>query len=43
MIERNQGAPAGVLAFRALDTVEATDYENVLMPAVEAACAIGAA
>ena len=37
MVEPIEGAPAGVLAFRAVGTVEAADYENVLRPAVEAA------
>ena len=37
MIESIPGAPAGVLAFRAVGTVEAADYDNVLKPAVEAA------
>ena len=35
MIERIDGAPAGVLAFRAVGKVEAADYENVLTPAIE--------
>jgi hypothetical protein len=35
MIERVEGAPAGVLAFRAIGKVEASDYE-VLKPAIEA-------
>jgi SpoIIAA-like len=39
MIEPIEGAPAGVIAFRAVGKVEAADYENVLAPAVEAAVA----
>lgn len=39
MIEAIEGAPAGVLAFRAIGTVERSDYEDVLRPAVEAAVA----
>jgi len=37
VIEAIAGAPDGVLAFRAIGTVEASDYEDVLKPAVEAA------
>jgi hypothetical protein len=39
VIERIEGAPANVLAFRAVGTVETTDYEHVLTPAIEAAIA----
>ena len=35
MIERIDGAPAGVLAFRAVGKVEAAEYENVLTPAID--------
>ncbi|HEX5938914.1 MAG TPA: STAS/SEC14 domain-containing protein [Dehalococcoidia bacterium] len=38
-IERIEGAPDGVLAFRAVGKVEATDYQNVLAPAIESAAA----
>ncbi|HEY7732709.1 MAG TPA: STAS/SEC14 domain-containing protein [Gaiellaceae bacterium] len=37
MIEPIAGAPAGVLAFRAVGEVGASDYESVLAPAIEAA------
>lgn len=39
MIERIEGAPAGVLAFRAVGKVEAADYEDVLTPAIDAGIA----
>ena len=39
MIEPVEGAPVGVLAFKAVGKVEAADYENVLTPAIEAAIA----
>ena len=39
MIERIEGAPADVIAFRAVGKVEAADYESVLAPAVEEAMA----
>jgi SpoIIAA-like len=39
LIETIDGAPDGVLAFKAVGTVEAADYENVLKPAIEAAIA----
>jgi hypothetical protein len=39
MIERIEGAPARVLAFRAVGRVEAADYEQTLTPAIEAAIA----
>jgi len=41
MIEQIQGAPAGVIAFTAVGKVEASDYETVLRPAIEAAVADG--
>jgi hypothetical protein len=37
MIAPIEGAPAGVIAFRAVGKVEAGDYEDVLTPAIEAA------
>jgi hypothetical protein len=37
MIEPIHGAPAGVLAFKAVGKVEAADYEDVLTPAIEKA------
>jgi hypothetical protein len=37
VIERIEGAPEGVLAFKAGGKVEAADYEDVLTPAIEAA------
>lgn len=36
MIERIEGAPNGVLAFRAVGEVHSEDYEQVLDPAVQA-------
>ena len=39
MLEPIQEAPDGVLAFRAVGKVEASDYEDVLKPAIEAAVA----
>jgi hypothetical protein len=39
MIEPLAGAPAGVLAFKAVGEVTAADYERVLTPAIEAAIA----
>jgi hypothetical protein len=39
MIEPLEGAPTGVLAFKAVGTVETADYETVLKPAIEAAIA----
>lgn len=39
MIEPIEGAPGGVLAFRAVGKVEAVDYEDVLTPAIEKAIA----
>lgn len=41
MIEQITGLPAGVLGFRARGQVTASDYENVLVPDVEAAFALG--
>ena len=41
MIETLQGLPDGVLGFRAVGTVEASDYETVLDPALDAAVARG--
>jgi hypothetical protein len=35
MIQLIEGAPEGVLAFEAVGEVDAQDYEDVLMPAVE--------
>lgn len=39
MIERIESAPEGVLAFKAVGAVEASDYEDVLKPAIEVAIA----
>lgn len=39
MIEPIEGAPEGVIAFRAVGKVEASDYESVLRPAIEKAAA----
>jgi hypothetical protein len=39
VIEPIDGAPDGVLAFKAVGKVEAADYEDVLTPAIEAAIA----
>ena len=39
MIEQLQNLPAGVIGFRAIDTLEASDYRNVLDPAIDAAVA----
>jgi len=41
MIERIEGAPEGVLAFKAVGEVHAADYEEVLKPAVDEALAGG--
>ena len=41
MIELVEGAPQGVLAFKAVGEVVAKDYEDVLKPAVDAALAGG--
>jgi hypothetical protein len=37
MIQFIEGAPEGVLAFEAVGEVDAEDYEDVLMPAIEEA------
>jgi hypothetical protein len=39
MIQLLGGMPAGVLGLRAIDDVEEEDYQNVVVPAVEAAIA----
>jgi SpoIIAA-like len=39
MIERIEGAPDGVIAFRAVGKVDADDYKDVLAPAIERAVA----
>jgi hypothetical protein len=39
MIKPIEGAPDGVLAFKAVGKVEAADYEDVLTPAIEVAIA----
>ena len=39
MIRLLSDMPAGVLGFEAIDDVEEDDYENVLVPAIEAAIA----
>lgn len=39
MIRLLSDMPAGVLGFEAIDDVEEEDYENVLVPAIEAAIA----
>src|ERR671911_132747 len=39
MIRLRSDMPAGVLGLEAIDDVEKDDYENVLLPAVEAAIA----
>jgi hypothetical protein len=39
MIERIADAPPGVVALRAVGTVSAADYEDVMRPAIEAAIA----
>jgi SpoIIAA-like len=41
MIEPIEGAPEGVLAFRASGKVEESDYDNVLRPAIERATEAG--
>ena len=41
MIEQLNDLPEGVIGFRAVDTVEASDYENVVDPAIEATIAEG--
>ena len=42
MIETIHGLPDGVIGFRAVGTVEASDYERVLDPAIDAAVESGA-
>ena len=39
MIEPLEDVPAGVLGFRAIGTIEASDYREVLDPAIEAVLA----
>jgi hypothetical protein len=39
MFEPIEGAPAGIVAFKAVGSVEGADYETVLRPAIEAALA----
>ena len=39
MIRLLRDMPAGVLGFEAVDDVEKEDYENVILPAVDAAIA----
>ena len=39
MIEPLEGLPAGVIGFRAVGTIEASDYRDVLDPAIDAAVA----
>lgn len=39
MIEPLEGLPAGVIGFRAVGTIEASDYRDVLDPAIDAAIA----
>ncbi|HYJ49584.1 MAG TPA: STAS/SEC14 domain-containing protein [Microbacterium sp.] len=41
MIEQLQDLPGGVLGFRAIGTVEASDYESVVDPAIDATLAEG--
>ena len=41
MIEQLQDLPDGVLGFRAVGAVEASDYESVVDPAIDAALADG--
>ena len=41
MFEPIAGLPSGVVGFEAVGNVEATDYENVLMPAIARAAASG--
>lgn len=41
MIEPLEGLPAGVIGFRAVGTIEASDYRDVLDPAFDAAIANG--
>ena len=37
MLEPLEGLPAGVIGFRAVGTIEASDYREVLDPAIDAA------
>jgi len=39
MIEPLEGLPAGVIGYRAVGTIEASDYRDVLDPAIDAAVA----
>ena len=39
MIEPLEGLPTGVIGFRAVGTIEASDYRDVLDPAIDAAVA----
>ena len=39
MIEPLEGLPSGVIGFRAVGTIEASDYRDVLDPAIDAAIA----
>ena len=39
MFEPIEGAPAGIVAFKAVGSVEAADYESTLRPTIEAALA----
>jgi SpoIIAA-like len=41
MIEPIEGAPAGVIAFKAAGNVESSDYENTLKPAIDKAAEQG--
>jgi hypothetical protein len=41
MIEQLHDLPDGVIGFRAIDTVAASDYENVVDPAIDATIADG--
>lgn len=41
MLEPIDGAPAGVIAYRAIGEIRAEDYETTLRPAVDAAAAQG--
>ena len=41
MIEPLEGLPSGVIGFRAVGTIEASDYRDVLEPAFDAAIANG--
>jgi hypothetical protein len=41
MIEPIEGAPAGVIAFKAVGNVESSDYENTLKPAIDKAAEQG--